>query len=72
MSQLATQSQTNLRAWLKHHQDAQHPMMDSMVKFVAQILDRTRFIPDDLSMMELIVYDPQDHEYDPTDLGKSY
>ena len=47
-------------------------MMDSMVKFVAQILDSTRYIPDHLSTMKLLVYDPQDHEHHPTDLGKSH
>ena len=47
-------------------------MMDSMVKFVAQILDSTRYTPDHLSTMKLLVYDPQDHEHHPTDLGKSH
>ena len=40
-SQPVTPNQANIRSWLKNHQDDRHPMMDSMVKFVAQILDYT-------------------------------
>ena len=72
MSQSVTQNQTNLRAWLRHHQVAQHQMTDSMVKFVSQILDQTRYSPADLFMMKLLVFDPQDHGYAPTDTDKSY
>ena len=41
MSQPVTPNHANIRSWLKNHQDDRHPMMDSMVKFVAQILDYT-------------------------------
>ena len=71
-SQPVTPNQANIRSWLKNHQDDDYPMMDSMVKFVAQILDSTRYTPDHLSTMKLLVYDPQDHEHHPTDLGKSH
>ena len=43
-----------------------------MVKFVSQILDQTRYSPADLFMMKLLVFDPQDHGYAPTDTDKSY
>ena len=44
-----------------------------MMKFVARILDPTmRYTPHDLSMMKLLVYDPQDHEYEPTNLDISF
>lgn len=71
-SQPVTPNQANIRSWLKNHQDDDYPMMDSMVKFVTHILDSTRYTPDHLSSMKLLVYDPQDHEHHPTDLGKSH
>ena len=63
-----TENQSALRAWFRKHQDVNHPIRDSMLKYLARVLDDSGIPSEALTDLRILNYDPQYHESHAEDL----
>ena len=65
---VVTENQSALRAWFRKHQDVNHPIRDSMLKYLARVLDDSGIPSEALTDLRILNYDPQYHESHAEDL----
>ena len=65
---VVTENQSALRAWFRQHQDVNHPIRDSMLKYLARVLDDSGIPSEALTDLRILNYDPQYHESHAEDL----
>lgn len=62
-----TLNQAQLRVWIKSNLDKVFVLQDSMINYVAKMLDDSKYTTADLMDVRLATYDPKDHEQGPGD-----
>ena len=72
VSHNVTLNQTNLRSWFRRHEHADFPFTESMVKYVARVLDQSKANVGQLTNLTISEYDPSVHEFDCSDTRKKY
>ena len=60
-----TPNQTMIRAWMKSYLDKSFMLHETMINYVARMLDLSNYTTNDLLDIRLTKYDPKDHEQDP-------
>ena len=56
-----------LRAWIRENLDRSFMLADTMINYLAKMLDLSNYTTNDLLDIRLTKYDPKDHEQDPED-----
>ena len=72
ISMNVTPNQTEFRAWINGRVHPSFGMKDTMVHYIAGLLDAAKYTTADLQDLKLLKYDPKDHEQDPGDRQPLY